>query len=97
MSFPAQTWIRESQLLELIYPRINEGLRLAALNNLRQSLFWLQNHRTDDFTIPPPTICDRPQEVRDVAAYKSASAVARPGYLPSVFGEDWQWMWTNSS
>ncbi|CAH8608905.1 unnamed protein product [Heterobilharzia americana] len=37
-------WHNESDILKCVYPSIPDVLRLEALNNLRQSLFWLSSH-----------------------------------------------------
>uniref|UniRef100_A0A5K3EJ00 Lactamase_B domain-containing protein n=1 Tax=Mesocestoides corti TaxID=53468 RepID=A0A5K3EJ00_MESCO len=88
------TWVRETALLEAVYPSVPENRRLPTLNNIRQALFWLKAHHESSVCIPSPVTCTAPHEVRDEKLFKEATAIARPGYLPQILKEEWQWMWT---
>nr|CAH8861218.1 unnamed protein product [Trichobilharzia regenti] len=37
-------WLKEGDILRFVYPNIPDNLRFEAINNLRQSLFWLSTH-----------------------------------------------------
>ncbi|VDM16807.1 unnamed protein product [Hydatigera taeniaeformis] len=92
---PEGTWLRENSLLEQIYPSAVDKMKELAVNNLRQSLFWLQAEESTKFRIAEP-ITAGTKEIRCESDYKKATAIARPGYLPEVLNEEWLWKWTSA-
>ncbi|KAF8571451.1 Beta-lactamase protein [Paragonimus westermani] len=71
-------WIKESELLRSVYPEVPQPLRMAALLNLRHSLFWIAS---DSESLPSPVnfprnsliarISDGSERIIDVAEFYS--------------------------